>query len=82
MSVSDQDSIMPFLRNEFTKIFEDLFTKTLFKKKTQIYDQTWNLKLKLNRYRQKCPKVDASIFDSALSHTRRSDASDKKKRRK
>ena len=28
------------------------------------------------RYRQKSPKVDASIFDSALSHTRRSDASE------
>ena len=33
----------------------------------------------LNRYRRKRPKVDASIFDSALSHTRRSDASQKKK---
>ena len=32
-----------------------------------------------NRYRRKCPKVDASIFDSALSHTRRSDASEKRK---
>ena len=32
-------------------------------------------------HRRKRPKVDASIFDSALSHTRRSDAS-KKKRRK
>ena len=31
-----------------------------------------------NRYRRKRPKVDASIFDSALSHTRRSDASEKK----
>ena len=32
-----------------------------------------------NRYRRKRPKVDASIFDSALSHTRRSDASEKMK---
>ena len=32
----------------------------------------------LNRYRQKRPKVDASIFDSALSHTRPSDASEKR----
>ena len=32
-----------------------------------------------NRYRRKRPKVDASIFDSALSHTRRSEASEKKK---
>ena len=35
----------------------------------------------VNRYRRKGPKVDASIFDSALSHTCRSDVS-KKKRRK
>ena len=28
-------------------------------------------KLPFNRYRRKRPKVDASIFDSALSHTRR-----------
>ena len=32
----------------------------------------------VNRYRRKRPKVDASIFDSALSHTRRSDASKKR----
>ena len=32
----------------------------------------------LNRYKRKRPKVDASIFDSALSHTRRSDASEKR----
>ena len=32
----------------------------------------------INRYRRKRPKVDASIYDSALSHTRRSDASEKK----
>ena len=35
--------------------------------------------LGLNRYRRKRPKVDASIFDSALTHTRRSDASKKEK---
>ena len=34
--------------------------------------------LDVNRYRRKRPKVDASIFDSALSNTRRSDASEKK----
>ena len=33
-----------------------------------------------NRYRRERPKVDASIFDSALSHTRRSDASEKEKK--
>ena len=32
----------------------------------------------INRYRRKLPKVDASIFDSALSHTRRSGASEKR----
>ena len=32
----------------------------------------------INRYRRICTKVDASIFDSALSHTRRSEASEKK----
>ena len=32
----------------------------------------------INRYRRKRPKVDAIIFDSALSHTRRSEASKKK----
>ena len=37
--------------------------------------------LNLNRYTRKRPKVDASIFDSALSHTRRSDASEKKRRK-
>ena len=31
-----------------------------------------------NRYRRICTKVDASIFDSALSHTRRSEGSEKK----
>ena len=34
----------------------------------------------LNRYRRKRPKVDTSIFDSALSHTRRSDASEKREK--
>ena len=33
---------------------------------------------RVNRYRRKRPKVDASIFDSALSHTRRSKALEKK----
>ena len=31
-----------------------------------------------NRYRRKRPKVDARFFDSAQSHTRRSDASEKR----
>ena len=32
----------------------------------------------VNRYRRKLPKVNASIFDPALSHTRRSDVSEKR----
>ena len=31
---------MPFLRIEFPKIFEDLFTMTSFTEMTYIYDQT------------------------------------------
>ena len=50
----------------------------------EIYDGRLNRiskRLYLNRYRRKRPKVDASIFDSALIHTRRSDASEKKRRK-
>ena len=36
--------------------------------------------ISFNRYKRKRPKVDASIFDSALSHTRRSDASEKRRK--
>ena len=36
--------------------------------------------LLINRYRRKRPKVDASIFDSAQSHTRRSEASEKRRK--
>ena len=32
----------------------------------------------VNRYRRKRSKVNATIFESALSHTRRSDASEKR----
>ena len=39
-----------------------------------------NLKTKFNRYRRKHSKGNASIFDSALSHTRRSNASEKEKK--
>ena len=35
----------------------------------------------INRYRRICTKVDASFFDSALSHTHRSDALEKKRRK-
>ena len=37
---------MSFLRNEFLKIFEDLFTKALFTETTHIYDQMKNKKIK------------------------------------
>ena len=45
--------------------------------------QKFNLITKItifNQYRRKRPKVDASISDSALSHTRRSNASKKEKK--
>ena len=38
---------MPFLRNEFSSLFEDVFTVTSFKKMTNFHDQTKNQKLKL-----------------------------------
>ena len=45
----------------------------------------WNsgarIRMALNRYRQICTKVDASIFGSALSHTRRSEPSEKKRKK-
>ena len=40
VSTSDKNSSMPFLRNEFSKIFEEHLT--LFTKITHIYDQTNN----------------------------------------
>ena len=49
MSASDQKSNMPVLRNEFSKIFVDLFTKTLFTKMTHIYDQTKDLNLSFRK---------------------------------
>ena len=42
MGASDQNANIPFLRNEFLKVFEDLFTMTLFTKMTHIYGQTKN----------------------------------------
>ena len=44
---SDQNSYMPFLRNEFSKICENLFTMTFFAEMTHFYDQMKNLKLKV-----------------------------------
>ena len=42
ISALDQNSNMPFLRNEFLEIFEDLFTIAWFSKMKIIYDQTQN----------------------------------------
>ena len=44
------------------------------------YDAYPRTDFQINRYRRKRQKVDASIFDSALSHTRRSNASEKKRK--
>ena len=38
--ISDQNSNIPFLRNEFSRISEDVFTMTLFTKISHIFDQT------------------------------------------
>ena len=40
--LQNKNSYMPFLRNEFSKVFEDLFTIALFRKMTHIYDQMKN----------------------------------------
>ena len=42
IDASDENSNMPLLRKEFSKIFEDLFTITFFKAMTNIYDRTKN----------------------------------------
>ena len=44
MSASDQNSNMPFLRNEFLKIFEDVFMMTLFTKMTHKFHVGYILK--------------------------------------
>ena len=38
-SASDQNSNMAFLRNEFSEIFENLFTMTLLTDLTHMYEQ-------------------------------------------
>ena len=45
ISASDQNSNMPFSRNEFSKIFEDFFTMIFFTNMTHIYDVDDILKL-------------------------------------
>ena len=42
MSATDYNSDMTFFRNEFSKIFEDLFTMTLFANINHINDKTKN----------------------------------------
>ena len=42
MSASDQNFDSPFLRNEFSKIVEDLFTMAEFTNMAHIYDQKEN----------------------------------------
>ena len=39
-------SNMPFLRNEFSEKFEEIFTITIFPEMTDIYDQTKQRKIK------------------------------------
>ena len=52
------------------------------KEMDEIVENSFNKNnIRVNRYRRKRPKVDPSIFDSVLSHTRRSDASEKKRRK-
>ena len=78
------------LRHPFIKVYPPI-TKTRQKLDQFVYIliQTWRpIRLKeflieifvLNRYRRKRPKVDASIFDAALSYTGRSDASEKREK--
>ena len=59
MSVSDQNSNMTFLRNEFSKNFGDLLTMTYFAEMTHIHDQTKNIILILG---PKCSVPATSIL--------------------
>ena len=73
----------------FKEKFQPVYNHRRFRK---ILNSNFNLQLnflmicghkdlRVNRNRRRRPKVDASIFDSALSHTRRSEASEKKRRK-
>ena len=53
-----------------SQIYSGLFHFYQFENESKCFE--------VNRYRRKRPKVDASIFDLALSHTRRPDASEKR----
>ena len=66
-------------QTEATKIFVARGTFILASPEFTVTGQDLILNYpRLNRYRRKRSKVNASIFDSALSHTRRSDASKKR----
>ena len=49
-----------------------------FRKGTETKGVSFQSLERVNRYRRKRSKVNASIFDSALSHTRRTNASEKR----
>ena len=59
-----------FEREPLNKMYNQIFKRP--------FDENFSDFYNFNRYRRKRAKVDASIFDSALSHTRRSDASERR----
>ena len=66
-------------RTEATKIFVARGTSILASPGFTVTGQDLILNYpRLSRYKRKCSIVNASNFDSALSHTRRSDASEKR----
>ena len=48
--LADKNSNMPFLRNEFLKFFEDLFTMTSFTEMTHNYDSNEEIKIKADSF--------------------------------
>ena len=59
-----------FEREPLNKMYNQIFKRPFDEHLLYFYN--------FNRYRRKRAKVDASIFDSALSHTHRSDASERR----
>ena len=78
--VKTQSQKSPFWKFTIINMRPKLKRNRKFKKSQKRF-KLKNFRLSFNRYRRKRPKVDASIFDSARSHTRRSDASEKKRRK-
>ena len=67
MSVSDQNSNKPFLRNEFSKISDDLITMTYLTEMNDIYGQTEKLKLILaNQLRIKIFEMTIIFINSVI----------------